>query len=246
MCMAMRGIRKQGSTTLTSTFTGVVQGQPGEQIRFVTMVRRRATAVAIDHAAVPPFRYITRSRPMTSHAICPPVSDKGPSKRRGVLAALRRDGLITAVVTDAARRRAADGGAHERGGAGADARDRHRPLLVALAQERSGRRAKHRATCSRSSRCAPIATRTRCGCASKCPATTQPVTPAGVHASTGRSVAGGWQRYGLDDRRLVASPFRSTLRKRIVLNRLPNSQTTHLHPFDTAPRYQCVRDKRRW
>ena len=27
MCMAMRGIRKQGSTTLTSTFTGIVQGQ---------------------------------------------------------------------------------------------------------------------------------------------------------------------------------------------------------------------------
>ena len=39
MCMAMRGIRKQGSTTLTSTFTGVFEGNPEEQVRFMTMVR---------------------------------------------------------------------------------------------------------------------------------------------------------------------------------------------------------------
>ena len=39
MCMAMRGIRKQGSTTLTSTFTGVFKDNPEEQVRFVTMVR---------------------------------------------------------------------------------------------------------------------------------------------------------------------------------------------------------------
>jgi GTP cyclohydrolase I len=37
--MAMRGIRKQGSTTLTSTFTGVFEGNPEEQVRFMTMVR---------------------------------------------------------------------------------------------------------------------------------------------------------------------------------------------------------------
>jgi len=39
MCMAMRGIRKQGSTTLTSTFTGSFKDNPEEQIRFITMVR---------------------------------------------------------------------------------------------------------------------------------------------------------------------------------------------------------------
>jgi GTP cyclohydrolase I len=39
MCMAMRGIRKQGSTTLTSTFTGTFRDNPEEQVRFVTMVR---------------------------------------------------------------------------------------------------------------------------------------------------------------------------------------------------------------
>ena len=39
MCMAMRGIRKQGSTTLTSTFTGAFRDSPEEQVRFVTMVR---------------------------------------------------------------------------------------------------------------------------------------------------------------------------------------------------------------
>jgi GTP cyclohydrolase I len=39
MCMAMRGIRKQGSTTLTSTFTGSFKDNPEEQVRFVTMIR---------------------------------------------------------------------------------------------------------------------------------------------------------------------------------------------------------------
>ena len=39
MCMAMRGIRKQGSTTLTTTFTGVFKDDPQEQMRFMSMVR---------------------------------------------------------------------------------------------------------------------------------------------------------------------------------------------------------------
>lgn len=39
MCMAMRGIRKQGSTTMTTTFTGAFKECPEEQVRFMTMVR---------------------------------------------------------------------------------------------------------------------------------------------------------------------------------------------------------------
>jgi len=39
MCIAMRGIRKQGSTTLTSTFTGSFKDNPEEQLRFLSMVR---------------------------------------------------------------------------------------------------------------------------------------------------------------------------------------------------------------
>ncbi|MFB2553273.1 GTP cyclohydrolase I FolE [Ensifer soli] len=39
MCMAMRGIQKQGSTTLTTTFTGAYKTQPAEQARFMMMVR---------------------------------------------------------------------------------------------------------------------------------------------------------------------------------------------------------------
>lgn len=39
MCMAMRGIRKQGSSTLTSTFTGAFQDDPQEQLRFMAMAR---------------------------------------------------------------------------------------------------------------------------------------------------------------------------------------------------------------
>ena len=39
MCMAMRGIKKQGSTTLTSTFTGVFRDNVEEQVRFMSMIR---------------------------------------------------------------------------------------------------------------------------------------------------------------------------------------------------------------
>ncbi len=39
MCMAMRGIRKQGATTLTSTFTGAFRDNPEEQVRFMTLLR---------------------------------------------------------------------------------------------------------------------------------------------------------------------------------------------------------------
>ena len=39
MCMAMRGIRKQGSTTLTTTFTGAFRDDPQEQARFIALVR---------------------------------------------------------------------------------------------------------------------------------------------------------------------------------------------------------------
>jgi GTP cyclohydrolase I len=39
MCMAMRGIRMRGSTTLTSTFTGAFRDSPEEQVRFMTLLR---------------------------------------------------------------------------------------------------------------------------------------------------------------------------------------------------------------
>ncbi|MCM2292874.1 GTP cyclohydrolase I FolE [Allorhizobium sp. BGMRC 0089] len=41
MCMAMRGIRVSGSTTLTTTFTGEFKDNAAEQVRFMTMVRGR-------------------------------------------------------------------------------------------------------------------------------------------------------------------------------------------------------------
>ena len=40
MCMAMRGIRKQGSTTITTTFTGDMQANAAEQARFMTLTRK--------------------------------------------------------------------------------------------------------------------------------------------------------------------------------------------------------------
>ncbi|TPP11037.1 GTP cyclohydrolase I FolE [Rhizobium glycinendophyticum] len=41
MCMAMRGIQKTGSTTLTTTFTGAFKDNAAEQARFMSMVRLR-------------------------------------------------------------------------------------------------------------------------------------------------------------------------------------------------------------
>ena len=40
MCMSMRGVRKQGSSTITTRFTGVFRDDPTEQVRFMTMLRR--------------------------------------------------------------------------------------------------------------------------------------------------------------------------------------------------------------
>ncbi|WP_343314249.1 GTP cyclohydrolase I FolE [Brucella sp. BE17] len=39
MCMAMRGIRKQGSTTITTTFTQGLKDKAHEQVRFMSLVR---------------------------------------------------------------------------------------------------------------------------------------------------------------------------------------------------------------
>ena len=39
MCMAMRGIKLQGSSTITSSFTGEFKDNPAEQVRFMTMLR---------------------------------------------------------------------------------------------------------------------------------------------------------------------------------------------------------------
>ena len=39
MCMAMRGIRKQGSSTITTTFTGAFKDHPEEQARVMMLMR---------------------------------------------------------------------------------------------------------------------------------------------------------------------------------------------------------------
>lgn len=39
MCMAMRGIRKQGARTLTTTFTGTLKDSAEEQVRFMSLLR---------------------------------------------------------------------------------------------------------------------------------------------------------------------------------------------------------------
>jgi GTP cyclohydrolase I len=38
-CMSIRGVQKQGATTLTTHFTGVFKDDPGEQVRFLTLLR---------------------------------------------------------------------------------------------------------------------------------------------------------------------------------------------------------------
>ncbi|MEM7300350.1 MAG: GTP cyclohydrolase I FolE [Pseudomonadota bacterium] len=39
MCMAMRGIRKQGSSTFTTTFTGTFKSDPAEQAKFFALLK---------------------------------------------------------------------------------------------------------------------------------------------------------------------------------------------------------------
>jgi GTP cyclohydrolase IA len=39
MCMAMRGIQKQGVSTVTTQFTGLFRDEPSEQMRFFTMLK---------------------------------------------------------------------------------------------------------------------------------------------------------------------------------------------------------------
>ena len=39
MCMAIRGIRKHGTSTVTTRFAGCFKDDPGEQVRFLSLVR---------------------------------------------------------------------------------------------------------------------------------------------------------------------------------------------------------------
>jgi len=39
MCMSMRGVRKQGASTVTTRFTGVFRDDPAEQVRFLSMAK---------------------------------------------------------------------------------------------------------------------------------------------------------------------------------------------------------------
>ncbi len=38
-CMSIRGVQKQGATTLTTHFTGVFKDEPAEQVRFLTLIQ---------------------------------------------------------------------------------------------------------------------------------------------------------------------------------------------------------------
>jgi GTP cyclohydrolase I len=39
MCMSMRGVHKQGASTITTQFTGIFRDDPAEQVRFMSMIR---------------------------------------------------------------------------------------------------------------------------------------------------------------------------------------------------------------
>ena len=39
MCMSMRGVRKQGASTVTTRFTGLFRDEPAEQVRFLSMAK---------------------------------------------------------------------------------------------------------------------------------------------------------------------------------------------------------------
>ena len=39
MCMSMRGVQKQGASTITTRFTGIFKDDPAEQARFMSMLQ---------------------------------------------------------------------------------------------------------------------------------------------------------------------------------------------------------------
>ena len=39
MCMSMRGVQKQGASTITTRFTGIFRDDPAEQVRFMSMLK---------------------------------------------------------------------------------------------------------------------------------------------------------------------------------------------------------------
>lgn len=39
MCMSMRGVQKQGASTVTTQFTGCFKDEPAEQVRFISLLR---------------------------------------------------------------------------------------------------------------------------------------------------------------------------------------------------------------
>ncbi len=41
MCMSMRGVLKQGATTITNQFTGIFRDDPAEQVRFLSLLRNK-------------------------------------------------------------------------------------------------------------------------------------------------------------------------------------------------------------
>ena len=41
MCMSMRGVQKDGVSTVTTLFTGVFKDEPAEQVKFMTLLSRR-------------------------------------------------------------------------------------------------------------------------------------------------------------------------------------------------------------
>jgi GTP cyclohydrolase I len=42
LCMSIRGVRKNGTATITTQFTGVFKDDPAEQVRFLTLLRGKA------------------------------------------------------------------------------------------------------------------------------------------------------------------------------------------------------------
>ena len=43
MCMSMRGVRKHGTSTVTTQFSGLFKTDPNEQIRFISLLRQGGT-----------------------------------------------------------------------------------------------------------------------------------------------------------------------------------------------------------
>ena len=186
-CMSTRGVRQPGVKTITTRFTGALESDASYRDRFLQMVhgaRASDGLPAAPSSGDPPW--LPHPTSLFAARGTPAEIESGPAFQPKFDA----DGLIPAIVTDAASGEVLMFAWMNAEALAAHARDAHRPLLEPLAGQALEEGRGERQRCCASSRCAPTATRTRLAQGRRARATASPATPASAPASTARCRSG--------------------------------------------------------